>query len=106
MPVVTLAAPSHPAIGGLLAVVADAVAGALALGAGDVVVTHIPTGASALSGTTDAPTWAIVTVHGSDRGRERMASALAAVETTVQRWSADHTAGYEGVWTEWLLPAP
>lgn len=105
MPVVTVAASPHPRVGELLVALADAIAATLDLADGDVIATHLPSGASATSGAPDAresSSWPIVRIHGSDRGRERMDAARAAAESAVREWSARHGVECEGVWTEWL----
>ena len=109
MPVVTVAVPAHPSVGRLLIDLADAVASILGLGDGDVIAVHTPSGASAKSGT-DAATavsaWHIVTVQGSDRGRENMEATLRAAEASVRSWCERHGLDCEGVWTQWLKPLP
>ena len=54
---------------------------------------HTPSGASAQSGA-DAATavsaWHIVTVQGSDRGRENMEATLRAAEASVRSWCERH----------------
>ena len=70
---------------------------------------HTPSGASAKSGA-DAATavsaWHIVTVQGSDRGRENMEATLRAAEASVRSWCERHGLECEGVWTQWLKPLP
>lgn len=109
MPVVSVAVPAHPSVGRLLIDVADAVASKLDLGDGDVIAVHTPSGASAKSGT-DAATavsaWHIVTVQGSDRGRENMEATLGAAEASVRSWCEHNGLDCEGVWTQWLKPLP
>jgi len=113
MPVVTVAAPAHAATHELLLNVADAVADALGLGPGDVIAMATPVHAVVASGCrTDAAgsPWALVSIHGSDRGAELMRSARAAAEKATRDWSRRHAVsgeddGYlEGVWCEWVLP--
>lgn len=109
MPVVTLAAPPHPHVGGLLVQLADAVAVALALDAGDVIAVHVPTGVSATSGAVvaaPASAWSLVSIHGSDRGREKMEATRAAAEASVRGWCDRNDVDCEGVWTQWLTPLP
>jgi hypothetical protein len=109
MPVVTVVAAPHPAAGALVIAIAGAVATALDLDAGDVIATHIPSGVSAVSGADAASAvsaWPVVSIHGSDRGRERMDAARAAAEAAVRTWCTDHEEPCEGVWTQWLLPMP
>lgn len=113
MPVVTIAAPAHAASPELLRDVADAVARALDLGPGDVIAMATPVHAVVASGgrpgVGGAP-WALVSIHGSDRGAEPMRNARAAAEEAARDWSRRHAAsgeadGYlEGVWCEWVLP--
>ena len=105
MPLVTIALRPHPAEDALLAATADAVADALGLAAGDVIALATPVRSLAASGrgTIDVE-WPIVAVHGSDRGEEPTARALAAAERTVLSWGREHRMQIEGVWTEWLLP--
>lgn len=109
MPVVTVTASPHVRIGDLLVRVADAVADALALTAGDVIATLVPSGPSAASGdraAASASRWPLVSIHGSDRGSERMEAARAAAETAVTTWSRENDVECEGVWTQWLTPLP
>lgn len=113
MPVVTVAAPAHAASHELLRQVADAVAGALGLGPGDVIAMATLAHAVAASGgrpDSSGPPWALVSIHGSDRGADLMRDARAAAEEATRDWSRRHAAsgeddGYlEGVWCEWVLP--
>lgn len=109
MPVVSVHAPASAAVGELLITLADSISAALGLGAGDVIATHIPTGASAVSGAEAAASvtsWPIVSIHGSDRGREKMDAARAVSETVVRQWCERHAVLFEGVWTQWLTPMP
>ena len=109
MPVVTIAMPAHAAVGELLVTVAAAIADSLALADGGVIVTHVPTGMSATSGAdtaTEVGGWPIVTIGGSDRGRERMEAARTAAEIAVRSWSERHGVECEGVWTQWSTPLP
>ena len=109
MPVVTVAVPAHPSVGLLLIDLADAAASILGLGDGDVIAVHTPTGASAKSGADAAAavsTWHIVTVQGSDRGREKIEATLRAAEASVRSWCESHGLDCEGVWTQWLKPLP
>lgn len=109
MPVVTVAVPAHPSVGRLLIDLADAVASALGLGDGDVITVHTPSGASAKSGmdaATAVSAWHVVTVQGSDRGRENMEAALRAVEAAVRSWCERGDLDCEGVWAQWLKPLP
>jgi hypothetical protein len=107
MPVVTVLAASHPDAAALIAGVADAVATSLALQPGDVIATFVASGPTVAIGP-DRPTiaWPIVTIHGSDRGREKMESARAAAEQAVREWSERQGVALEGVWTQWQLPMP
>ena len=106
MPVITVIAP--PPLGTLLlGRIADAVADALGLDAGDVLVTHLPSGATVASGIPgESDPWPVVTLHGSDRGAERMDAARAAAEREVREWASETGLRLGGVWTEWVLPAP
>ncbi|KQZ85159.1 hypothetical protein ASD56_01975 [Microbacterium sp. Root166] len=107
MPVITVAVPPHAAVGELLVEVAAEVAGELSLGDGDVIAVHTPTGASATSGADAAAavsTWHLVKVHGSDRGRENMESAMRAAEASVRSWCERNDVTCEGVWAQWLKP--
>lgn len=109
MPVVTILAPPHPSVDALLLAVADAIADALDLADGDVIVTHVASGASAVSGAdaaVPASGWPLVSIHGSDRGRERMDAARSEAEAAVRAWCAGNDVECEGVWTQWLLPMP
>ncbi|MFF2486035.1 hypothetical protein ACFVSU_06525 [Microbacterium sp. NPDC058062] len=109
MPVVTITAAPHPHVGGLLLAVADAIASALELGDGDVIATHVASGESATSGADAAASvsvWPIVSIHGSDRGREKIEAARAAAETAVREWAQSEGAQCEGVWTQWLTSLP
>jgi len=109
MPVITVVAAPHDRVGELLVAVADGVADALALGHGDVIVTLVPSGPSATSGSTGAASvsrWPIVTIHGSDRGSAKMNAARASAEAAVRDWSRENDVECEGVWTQWLTPLP
>lgn len=109
MPVITVAVPAHPSVGRLLIDLADSAASALELGERDVIAVHTPSGASATSGAdaaADASAWHIVTVQGSDRGRDKMEATLRAAEESVRSWCRHHGIDCEGVWTQWLLPLP
>jgi len=108
MPVVTLVAAVHPEMPALLDELADAVARTLGLGRGDVIVTHVPAAAMAVNGIGAAGelTWPIVTLHGSDRGRDRMEAARAAAAASVRSWAERTGTAVEGVWTQWLTPMP
>lgn len=124
MPVVTVFVPPHPSAGELLHDVADAVAGALALGDGDVIAVHVPVAATSVSGA-GAPdpaapdpaapagcdgwqrdTWSVVTLHGSARTREKMDAARDAAARAVAQWTARHGLMQGGVWTQWQTPMP
>lgn len=104
MPVVTVAAPAHADIDRLLASVADAVAAALALGPGDVLAVHVPTGPTVASTVGASAPWIVVTACGSDRGRERMDAARDAGATETRAWAARVGLDLGGVWTQWQLP--
>ncbi len=105
MPVVTVSFPRHPAAHALLRDVADALATALELGAGDVLVSHIETAGLTASGTGASPDWwPIVSVHGSDRGRAVHELARAAAESAVRSWAAREEVALGGVWSEWITP--
>lgn len=101
MPVVTVALPRHSPE--LLGAVADALARALGLGDGDVIVSHVETSAPVASGRAPTGWWPVVTVHGSDRG-ELTAPARAAVETAVRNWADAGGVPLGGVWVTWLTP--
>lgn len=108
MPVVTVTTADHERIGELLVAVADSVAGALDLGRGDVIATHVPSGRSAVSLTgavTDASAWPIVLIHGSRRESEKMVAARIAAEGAVRAWADGNDVACEGVWAQWLIPA-
>ncbi|WP_144876261.1 hypothetical protein [Microbacterium sp. 1.5R] len=113
MPVVTVAAPAHAASHELLLTVADAVADALDLAPGDVIALSTPASAVVVNGAgadAAAKPWALISIHGSDRGAEATRRARAAAGAAATDWSRRHAApgdvdGYlEGVWCEWLLP--
>lgn len=105
MPLVTVALLPHPAEEALLSRVADAVADALGLAAGDVIALTTPVRTAAVSGRGPLTTrWPIVTVHGSDRGEEAMRAALTAAEHAIMAWGESNGVAIEGVWTEWALP--
>lgn len=109
MPVVTVTVAPHERIDALVVAVADAVADALSLGAGGVIATFVPSGASATSGRGAAASvsgWPIVSIHGTDRGSERMGHARTAAEAAVREWCAQNGQDIEGVWTQWLTPLP
>jgi hypothetical protein len=105
MPVVTVLVAPHPQVGALLVHIADAIAAALDLGAGDVIATHVATGLSAKSGSVDADAssaWPLVSIHGSGRGAEATHAARTAAEGAVLAWCTQYGIACEGVWTEWL----
>ncbi|QKJ18264.1 hypothetical protein [Microbacterium hominis] len=109
MPVVTVTAAPHPGVDRLVLSVAEAVAEALSLGTGDVIATFVPSGASAVSGADAAASvsfWPIVSIHGSNRGREKMDAARTAAESAVRAWTDENRIDCEGVWTQWLTPLP
>lgn len=102
MPVVTITASPHPAERELLSGVADAVAGALGLGEGDVIALAVATRAMVASGQGDAD-WMLVSIHGSDRGDDAASAAREAAGAATADWNRRH--GVErGVWCEWVLP--
>jgi len=114
MPVVTVASREHPRSRELLLAIADAVAGALELGAGQVIALAIPAPVTVASG--DDPTapatgaggptagWAVVTVHGSDRGEAATTRACDAAVRAAADWSRNTGIEFEGVWCEWQRP--
>lgn len=107
MPVITVATPPHEAERDLLADVADAVADALELAPGDVIAMSIPVRTTVVNGATAdaaAQPWVVISIHGSDRGAERMRRACEAAERAAADWSRRRDAAQEGVWSEWLLP--
>lgn len=105
MPVVTVTAPP-PADAVLLRAVADAIAGALDLGPGDVIAILVRADAVALSGGEDADAWPVVAIHGAGRGADRTARTRAAAERAVAEWAASAGLALGGVWTEWVPPDP
>lgn len=111
MPVITIATVPHPAEHELLRGVADAVADALSLAPGDVIAMSIPVRTTVANGATtdaEAKPWALISIHGSDRGAANMERASAAARRAAADWSGPQAAGggadLEGVWCEWLLP--
>lgn len=111
MPVITIATVPHAAERELLQSVADAVGDALELAPGDVIAMSIPVRATVTNGAmsdADARPWAVISIHGSDRGAERIARACEAARRAAADWSrrqvADGGVDLEGVWCEWLLP--
>jgi hypothetical protein len=106
MPVVTVFAPADVGLGPLLPDLADRVAEALSLGAGDVIAMASPITATATSGSSDAAPWLVVTIAGSDRGSEMMERARTAAEASVRSWAHDSMPRLGGVWTQWQLPMP
>jgi hypothetical protein len=104
MPVVTVALPPHPAEGELLSRVAEAVAEGLGLSAGDVIAMSVPVRAAVANGRTGTASWVLISIHGSDRGEERMRHARDAAASAAADWSERHDVAQEGVWCEWLLP--
>lgn len=106
MPVVILTAADHPQREVLLPEIADAIAGTLGLGPGDVIVHAVTAVATAISGGGVAAGWPLVSIHGSHRGAGATAAARDAAQRAVQRWSDRHGVAIGGVWTEWVVPAP
>ena len=107
MPVVTVAIAPHDAERDLLARVADAVAHALELAPGDVIAMSLPVRETVVNGAgadAVATPWALIGIHGSDRGAQRMRRACEAARDAATDWSRRHAAEQEGVWCEWLLP--
>jgi hypothetical protein len=106
MPVVTVAAPRHPAMPALLTLIADAAADALGLVDGDVLATHAPVEGLAASGTgiVDDGWWPVITLHGGDRGADASAAAARAVESAVHDWGRSHGRTLAGVWVAWSHP--
>lgn len=107
MPLITVAALPHPEELSLLEGLADAVADALDLGAGDVIAMSVPVRTTAVSGRVGAVSsapWTLISIHGSDRGTDRMRLACDAARAAAADWSSRHDADREGVWCEWLLP--
>ncbi|WP_136055392.1 hypothetical protein [Microbacterium sp. K24] len=111
MPVITIATIPHAAERELLQGVADAVADALELAPGDVIAMSIPVRTTVTNGATtdaDADPWALISIHGSDRGAEKTGRACEAARRAAADWSrrqvADGGVDLEGVWCEWLLP--
>lgn len=109
MPVIAAVVPAHPAVGRLLVDLAETIARSLGLGDADVIAVHTPSGASAASGSdavTPVSAWHIVSIHGSDRGAEKMDAARRAAEASVRAWCQSAGVACEGVWTQWLTPIP
>lgn len=106
MPVVLVAAPPHPETPALLVAVADAIAGALELAAGDVIATHVPTAAQAASGGAAIDPWPVVTIHGGDRGAALTEAARAAAEGAVLGWAEIVGVALGGAWISWVPSAP
>lgn len=111
MPVVTIATAPHAEEREVLQLVADAVADALRLAPGDVIAMSIPVRTTVTNGASAdaAPNpWALISIHGSDRGEEQIERACAAAKQAAADWSRrqveDGGAELEGVWCEWLLP--
>jgi hypothetical protein len=105
MPLVTVAFAPHPHEDSLLQAVADAVAQALGLADGDVIAAAVPVRSMVASGgTTSAPSWAIVTIHGSHRGETAMQEAMTGAERAILEWGTRHRVNIEGAWTEWVRP--
>ncbi|HWR86447.1 MAG TPA: hypothetical protein VN200_10670 [Rhodoglobus sp.] len=106
MPVVTVGAPAHPRIPELLTAVADAIADALSLGAGDVLAVHVPAGAIAASGDgiLDDGWWPVMTIHGGDRGASPSAAAREAADRAVRGWAEAAGRPLQGVWVTWSRP--
>lgn len=107
MPVITVALAPHAAERELLGSVADAVADALGLAPGDVIAMSVPVRTTVTNGArTDAAAarWALISIHGSDRGAEQTRRACAAAQDAAADWSRRHSVDQEGVWCEWLLP--
>lgn len=114
MPVVTVASREHPRLRELLLAVADAVAGELGLGAGQVIALATPAPLSVASGDAASAAeasdprpsggWAVVTVHGSDRGEPATTRACDAAARAAADWSRSAGVEFEGVWCEWQRP--
>lgn len=111
MPVLTIATVPHTAERDLLQSVADAVAGALELAPGDVIAMSIPVRTTVTNGArtdAEATPWALISIHGSDRGAESTARACRAARHAAADWSRRQVENggvdLEGVWCEWLLP--
>ncbi|MGF2950056.1 hypothetical protein [Microbacterium alcoholitolerans] len=112
MPLITVAAHPHAEERGLLRSIADAVAKSLGLGPGDVIAMSVPVREtvantdSVIAGSDNvaAGSWMLVSIHGSDRGSDKMRAACASAETAANEWSRRLGVDGEGVWCEWLLP--
>lgn len=112
MPIITVAAAPHAEERVLLNCIADAVADALALDPGDVIVMSIPVHETVTNGApadATAKPWVIISIHGSDRGAEPIQRARSAARDAAADWNRRHAdsddeAAQEGVWCEWLLP--
>ena len=105
MPVVIVSAPRHDAAPALLTAVADAVADALGLAAGDVLASQVETsGIVSNHGATPEGAWPIVSIHGGDRGEEAQSRALTQAETAVRAWADGVGFVLGGVWSEWIPP--
>ncbi|MRX44754.1 hypothetical protein [Agromyces kandeliae] len=107
MPIVSVTAPAHPAGRELLAGIAGAIASSLGLGERDVLAVSVESSRSvAGGGASDAGTWIVVTIHGSDRGDAAIGRAREAAQDAVARWASAQSLELEGVWCEWLAPQP
>jgi len=110
MPVVMVTAAEHPAGVDLLGGVADAIAGALGLGDGDVIAMGAAPSAVAVSGRGGrggaGRGWIVVSIRGSDRGPVATRAARAAAQSAAADWGMRHDVAVEGVWTEWIPPEP
>ncbi|MDO7883032.1 hypothetical protein [Antiquaquibacter soli] len=107
MPVVQVFAPEAGDVAALLAELADGVAHALGLGGGDVIATFVPVSATVASGGgpgAGSDSWPIVAFHGSRRGGDLEAGAVAAAEAAVRSWAREAGIPTGGVWTEWVEP--
>ncbi|BDZ54467.1 hypothetical protein [Agromyces marinus] len=106
MPIVTVIHPEHSAGTDLLTRVADAVSDSLGLGPGDVIAMGTPVLAAVASGGAATHPWPVVTIHGSDRGREAHGRACDAASGAVADWAEEHGIRIEGTWSEWITPQP
>lgn len=106
MPLVHVFVPSVAGTEILVEHVAEVVAAALALAAGDVIAVAIPTGAVAVNGTESEATgcWPLVSVHGRDRGSVAQSLALESATDAVTDWATSAGLTVLGVSTEWILP--
>lgn len=107
MPVVTVAAPPHPAYRALLCGVADAIADALGLEPGGVIALGTPvTDTVANHPRSDAPEphWILISIHGSDRGIDLTGDAREFAKRAAADWARTHGSVEGEVWCEWVLP--